>query len=279
MPAARTDDGVSIAYSAHGSGPRCVVFLHAWGASGGYFAETIAGLDRGRCGRSPSTCGGTATPTSPIPSSPGSGSPGTCSPSRTTQPPLLRRCWPQHGRQARPIPPAGRSVSDRGPGAHREPVGRRAAVACLRGGVGHACWGRSGLDRHDGRPLPSPTRSPGGAPALRRARGEDPAPVPRADAGPRELHVLRRAPGLRTDTDARRRERRGPGPSDRDGNPRLVPGCAPRGSRLRSRDPDGAAVRSPISSGGLLRNCPEVRPGLAARRASRRRANLCLPPW
>lgn len=45
MPVARTDDGVSIAYSSHGTGPRNLVLLHAWGASGSYFDETIESLD------------------------------------------------------------------------------------------------------------------------------------------------------------------------------------------------------------------------------------------
>ncbi len=45
MPVARTDDGVSIAYQAAGTGNRNVVFLHSWGASGSYFDETIENLD------------------------------------------------------------------------------------------------------------------------------------------------------------------------------------------------------------------------------------------
>ena len=45
MPVTRTDDGVSIAYRMHGTGPRSLVFLHAWSASGSYFDETIANLD------------------------------------------------------------------------------------------------------------------------------------------------------------------------------------------------------------------------------------------
>jgi pimeloyl-ACP methyl ester carboxylesterase len=45
MPATRTDDGVSIAYRTQGTGPRNLVFLHAWGASGSYFDETIESLN------------------------------------------------------------------------------------------------------------------------------------------------------------------------------------------------------------------------------------------
>jgi pimeloyl-ACP methyl ester carboxylesterase len=45
LPVARTDDGVSIAYRAHGTGPKNLLFLHAWSASGSYFDETIASLD------------------------------------------------------------------------------------------------------------------------------------------------------------------------------------------------------------------------------------------
>jgi 3-oxoadipate enol-lactonase len=45
LPATRTDDGVSIAYRTRGTGPRNLVFLHAWSASGSYFDETIASLD------------------------------------------------------------------------------------------------------------------------------------------------------------------------------------------------------------------------------------------
>ncbi|MEO8323288.1 MAG: alpha/beta hydrolase [Actinomycetota bacterium] len=45
MPVARTDDGVAIAYHTLGTGPRNLVFLHAWGASGSYFDETIECLD------------------------------------------------------------------------------------------------------------------------------------------------------------------------------------------------------------------------------------------
>jgi 3-oxoadipate enol-lactonase len=45
MPVARTDDGVSIAYRIRGTGSRNLVFLHAWGASGSYFDETIDSLD------------------------------------------------------------------------------------------------------------------------------------------------------------------------------------------------------------------------------------------
>jgi hypothetical protein len=33
MPMSPTDDGVAIAYRTQGTGPRCLVFLHAWGAS------------------------------------------------------------------------------------------------------------------------------------------------------------------------------------------------------------------------------------------------------
>jgi pimeloyl-ACP methyl ester carboxylesterase len=45
LPVTRTDDGMSIAYHTHGTGPRNLVFLHAWSASGSYFDETIASLD------------------------------------------------------------------------------------------------------------------------------------------------------------------------------------------------------------------------------------------
>jgi pimeloyl-ACP methyl ester carboxylesterase len=45
VPVARTDDGVSIAYRSRGDGIRNIVFLHAWGASGSYFDETIQSLD------------------------------------------------------------------------------------------------------------------------------------------------------------------------------------------------------------------------------------------
>jgi pimeloyl-ACP methyl ester carboxylesterase len=45
MPVTRTDDSVSIAYRTQGAGPRNLVFLHAWGASGGYFDEMIESLD------------------------------------------------------------------------------------------------------------------------------------------------------------------------------------------------------------------------------------------
>lgn len=45
MPVARTDDGVLVAYRARGTGSRNLVFLHAWGASGSYFDETIDRLD------------------------------------------------------------------------------------------------------------------------------------------------------------------------------------------------------------------------------------------
>jgi pimeloyl-ACP methyl ester carboxylesterase len=45
MPVAQTDDGISIAYRTHGTGPRSLVFLHAWSASGSYFDETIESLD------------------------------------------------------------------------------------------------------------------------------------------------------------------------------------------------------------------------------------------
>jgi pimeloyl-ACP methyl ester carboxylesterase len=45
LPVTRTDDGVSIAYRTQGTGSRSVVFLHAWGASGSYFDETIESLD------------------------------------------------------------------------------------------------------------------------------------------------------------------------------------------------------------------------------------------
>ncbi|MGH8869884.1 MAG: alpha/beta fold hydrolase [Actinomycetes bacterium] len=50
MPVARTDDGVSLAYSTRGTGPRNLVFLHAWGASGSYFDETITSLDASAAG-------------------------------------------------------------------------------------------------------------------------------------------------------------------------------------------------------------------------------------
>jgi pimeloyl-ACP methyl ester carboxylesterase len=45
LPMSPTDDGVAIAYRAQGTGPRSLVFLHAWGASGSYFDETIESLD------------------------------------------------------------------------------------------------------------------------------------------------------------------------------------------------------------------------------------------
>lgn len=45
MSVARTDDGVTIAYRTQGTGPRNLVFLHAWGASGSYFDKTIESLD------------------------------------------------------------------------------------------------------------------------------------------------------------------------------------------------------------------------------------------
>src|SRR6266545_7873419 len=45
MLAALTDDGTSIVYRTQGSGPRNLVLLHAWGASGGYFDELIEHLD------------------------------------------------------------------------------------------------------------------------------------------------------------------------------------------------------------------------------------------
>jgi pimeloyl-ACP methyl ester carboxylesterase len=45
MPATRTDDGISIAYRTQGTGSRNLLFLHAWGASGRYFDETIESLD------------------------------------------------------------------------------------------------------------------------------------------------------------------------------------------------------------------------------------------
>jgi pimeloyl-ACP methyl ester carboxylesterase len=47
VPFARTDEGVSIAYETHGNGPKNLVFLHAWGASGNYFDELIENLDAG----------------------------------------------------------------------------------------------------------------------------------------------------------------------------------------------------------------------------------------
>ena len=45
MPVTRTDDGVSITYHTQGAGSHSLVFLHAWGASGSYFDETIESLD------------------------------------------------------------------------------------------------------------------------------------------------------------------------------------------------------------------------------------------
>jgi pimeloyl-ACP methyl ester carboxylesterase len=45
MPVARTADGVSVAYTVDGRGPRTLVFLHEWGGSRRCFAETIAYLD------------------------------------------------------------------------------------------------------------------------------------------------------------------------------------------------------------------------------------------
>lgn len=45
MPVARTDDSVSIAYRAQGTGPRTLIFLHGWGGSRSYFNETIESLD------------------------------------------------------------------------------------------------------------------------------------------------------------------------------------------------------------------------------------------
>lgn len=45
MRFARGADGTKIAYQVHGTGPRVLVFLHAWGASGSYFNEAVNCLD------------------------------------------------------------------------------------------------------------------------------------------------------------------------------------------------------------------------------------------
>lgn len=45
MAYASAADGTRIAYSSRGDGPQNVLFLHAWGASGRYFDETIDNLD------------------------------------------------------------------------------------------------------------------------------------------------------------------------------------------------------------------------------------------
>src|SRR5712691_5359812 len=43
--AARTDDGVTIAYRVRGNGPRVVLFMHGWAGSGAYFEQTLKHLD------------------------------------------------------------------------------------------------------------------------------------------------------------------------------------------------------------------------------------------
>lgn len=42
---ARAADGALLAYRVRGNGRRALVFLHGWGATGDYFAETVAALD------------------------------------------------------------------------------------------------------------------------------------------------------------------------------------------------------------------------------------------
>lgn len=45
MPAATTDDGLSISYESAGEGPPNLLCMHGWGGSGRYFDATIAHLD------------------------------------------------------------------------------------------------------------------------------------------------------------------------------------------------------------------------------------------
>ncbi len=45
MPFAVALDGAKIAYEVRGTGERALIFLHAWGASGSYFDETVDHLD------------------------------------------------------------------------------------------------------------------------------------------------------------------------------------------------------------------------------------------
>jgi pimeloyl-ACP methyl ester carboxylesterase len=45
VPAATTDDGVSVSFEAVGSGPPNLVFMHGWAGSGRYFEPTIQHLD------------------------------------------------------------------------------------------------------------------------------------------------------------------------------------------------------------------------------------------
>jgi non-heme chloroperoxidase len=42
---ARALDGTAIAYRVRGRGPRTLLLLHAWGASAGYFDESVDELD------------------------------------------------------------------------------------------------------------------------------------------------------------------------------------------------------------------------------------------
>ena len=43
--AARTDDGVAIAYQTRGTGPSDILLMHGWAGSGAYFDELLKYLD------------------------------------------------------------------------------------------------------------------------------------------------------------------------------------------------------------------------------------------
>jgi len=45
MPTLLTDDGVTLSYQVHGSGPATVLYMHGWAGSGAQFEEAIGALD------------------------------------------------------------------------------------------------------------------------------------------------------------------------------------------------------------------------------------------
>ena len=65
MPAAMTDDGVSISYATAGEGPPHLLCMHGWAGSGRYFDATIEHLDLTRLRAVTFDLRGHASPTRP----------------------------------------------------------------------------------------------------------------------------------------------------------------------------------------------------------------------
>ena len=45
MPTVPADDGVTLSYRVHGSGPTTILYMHGWAGSGAHFDEVIGELD------------------------------------------------------------------------------------------------------------------------------------------------------------------------------------------------------------------------------------------